>query len=527
MKSNVIEQAPPHNIEAEMSILGGMIIDNDCIEKVYRKLDKNCFYKTAHQELFQTIIDVFNEGKAVDLVILREELKKRSLLEKIGTEAYLMELCEGVPHTENVGYYADIVLEKAMSRNLIEYSIKLQEAASVGDKEALSKILTNNPASQLHDIYSTRETVKLKTSTMEDMLNCPKPEYLVEPILYRGTSNLLTSYFGIGKSLVAMSIAHALVTQQPLWGYFPVQQKERVLIVDEENPGCFLKDRLVKMGFTGDMPLYFLHFQSIKLDDQECFIYLMRVIQDLKPTLVIFDALIRLHRSDEKDNTEMAYVMGKIREIVNLTGVTVLTIHHERKGQGDKKERARGAGDIVGAVDHQLCLESIGDGVLMLSSGKTRVAPLTPIKLKLEEEGECLTIKYMGQADTETEEIIHEVIEILDESSLGVEEIKKALYGRGYDIGVNKLRGILRNATGKELAADSGEKGKLFYKTNTCFTASQDIYIPISREAEKGDNDPPKSFVSETPLNNETDTVIEKENIEASCKVINLKEVTL
>ncbi|MDG6027109.1 MAG: hypothetical protein E3K40_10475 [Candidatus Brocadia sp.] len=520
MKSNhVIEQTPPHNIEAEMSILGAMIIENNCIEKLHRKLNKNWFYKTEHQELFQTIIDLSKAGKAVDLVILREELKNRSLLEKIGTEAYLIELCEVVPHTENAEYYADIVMEKAMIRSLIEHTVKLQEAAYAGDKETLSRILADNPASQLHDIYSTCEAVKVKPSTMEDMLNYPTPEYLIEPIIYRETSNLLTSYFGIGKSLLAMSIAHALVTQQLLWGYFPIKQKGSVLIVDEENPGCFLKDRLVKMGFTKDMPLHFLHFQSIKLDDQECFMYLVRVIQDLKPTLVIFDALIRLHRSDEKDNTEMAYVMGKIREIVNLTGVTVLTIHHERKGQGDKKERARGAGDIVGAVDHQLCLESIGNGVLMLSSGKTRVAPLTPIKLKLEEEGECLTIKYMGQADTETEEIIREVIEILDESCLGVEEVKKALYERGYDVGVNKLRTILKSATGKELAVDSGEKRKLFYKVNPCFTASRGIYMPLSSEAEKGDDDPPKSFISET------NKVVEQE--ETNCKIINLKEVTL
>lgn len=508
MKSNhVIEQTLPHNLEAEMSILGAMLIDNNCIEKVYRQLDKNWFYKTAHREVFETIIDLFKTGKAVDLVILREELKKRSLLERIGTESYLMKLCEIVPHTGNIEYYTDIVREKAITRNLIEYSIQLQEAAYAENKEALSRILTNNPASQLHDIYSTREAVKLKKSTMEDMLNYPNPEYLLEPILFRGTSNLLTSYFGIGKSLLAMSIAHALVTQQSLWGYFPVKQKEIVLIVDEENPGCFLKDRLVKMGFTKDTPLHFLHFQSIKLDDQKCLMDLLQVIQDLKPTLVILDALIRLHRSDEKDNTEMAYIMGKIREIINQTGVTVLTIHHERKGQGDKKERARGAGDIVGAVDNQLCLESLNDGVIVLSSGKTRVAPLTPIKLKLEGEGECLSIKYLGQADTESEEIIHEVIEILGGLSLGVEEIKKALYERGYDVGINKLRSILKCATGKELAVDSGEKGKLFYKVVPCFTASQSIYMPLSCEAEKGDNALLKSFVSETQSVNEINTV--------------------
>jgi replicative DNA helicase len=90
-------------------------------------LNKLNFYKTAHQELYQAIVDVYDKGQPVDLVVLREELKKRSLLEKVGGVEYLMELEEAVPTIGNVEYYANIVREKAIKRNLIEVAATIQK----------------------------------------------------------------------------------------------------------------------------------------------------------------------------------------------------------------------------------------------------------------------------------------------------------------------------------------------------------------------------------------------------------------
>lgn len=343
---------------------------------------------------------------------------------------------------------------------------------------------TEDSASRLHDTIYTRETGKPKISTLGDIFNYPNPEYLLEPILYRNTSNLLTAYAGVGKSVLSMSIAHAVVTGLPLWGHFQVHKTGSVLIIDEENPGAFLKERLLKMGFKEGMPIYFLHYQGVKLDAPACFASLVETISELKPVLVVFDALIRLHNAKENDNSEMAIVMGKVRELINLTGITALIIHHDRKGQGDRKERARGGGDIVGAVDNQICLEPKDDDTLLLSPGKTRVAPFKPIKLKMEGEGEALQFTYLGRDGGEAEEILREILEILEGASLGVDAIRQALEGRGLKIGKNKLRDILKRATGKELEADTGLNQKLVYRVNVGFTASRGIYTSVNRETD-------------------------------------------
>ena len=124
---SILERTMPQSIEAEMSVLGAMILDNEVISLVIPILNKLSFYKTAHQGLYQVIVDVYDKGQPVDLVVLREELKKRSLLEKVGGVEYLMELEEVVPTIGNVEYYANIVREKAIKRNLIEVAATIQK----------------------------------------------------------------------------------------------------------------------------------------------------------------------------------------------------------------------------------------------------------------------------------------------------------------------------------------------------------------------------------------------------------------
>lgn len=124
---SILERTMPQSVEAEMSVLGAMILDNEVISLVIPILNKLSFYKTAHQELYQVIVDVYDKGQPIDLVVLREELKKRSLLEKVGGVEYLMELEEAVPTIGNVEYYATIVREKAIKRNLIEVAATIQK----------------------------------------------------------------------------------------------------------------------------------------------------------------------------------------------------------------------------------------------------------------------------------------------------------------------------------------------------------------------------------------------------------------
>ncbi|HJW86286.1 MAG: dnaB [Candidatus Brocadiaceae bacterium] len=123
---SLLERTLPQSVEAEMSVLGAMLLDNEVINVVIPLVNKQSFYKTAHQELYQTVLELYDKGQVVDLVLLREELKKRSLLEKVGGVEYLIELEDAVPTIGNVEYYANIVREKAIKRSLIEVAATIQ-----------------------------------------------------------------------------------------------------------------------------------------------------------------------------------------------------------------------------------------------------------------------------------------------------------------------------------------------------------------------------------------------------------------
>jgi replicative DNA helicase len=114
-----LDRIPPQNLEAEQAVLGSMLIEREAIIKASDVLQREDFYREANKEIFQAILDVHERGEAVDLVTVTEELKRRSQLEAVGGVAYLTALANAVPTAANAEYYAKIVEEKALLRQLI------------------------------------------------------------------------------------------------------------------------------------------------------------------------------------------------------------------------------------------------------------------------------------------------------------------------------------------------------------------------------------------------------------------------
>ncbi len=118
---------PPHNIEAEQSVLGAMILDKEAIIIVSEILKSEDFYKEAHREIYEAVIDLYNKDEPVDLVTLSEELSGRGTLEALGGVTYLSDLSTSGILTSNAKYYAKIVAEKALLRRLIKASSEIIE----------------------------------------------------------------------------------------------------------------------------------------------------------------------------------------------------------------------------------------------------------------------------------------------------------------------------------------------------------------------------------------------------------------
>ncbi|NCA96511.1 MAG: replicative DNA helicase, partial [Methanomicrobia archaeon] len=110
----------PQNLDAERSVLGSMLIDQEAIGSASEMLDESAFYDLSHQKIFSVILELYNDQKNVDLITLSDALKSRSILEEIGGVSYLTLLIDLVPSAANIEYYARIVKEKSVQRQLIK-----------------------------------------------------------------------------------------------------------------------------------------------------------------------------------------------------------------------------------------------------------------------------------------------------------------------------------------------------------------------------------------------------------------------
>jgi replicative DNA helicase len=116
---DVLRRLPPQSLEAEESVLGGVLLDNTALDRVLEILRPDDFYREAHRRIFRAMVVLSERNEPVDLVTLAETLRQRGELQDVGGAAYLAELAERVPTAANVAHYARIVREKAILRSLI------------------------------------------------------------------------------------------------------------------------------------------------------------------------------------------------------------------------------------------------------------------------------------------------------------------------------------------------------------------------------------------------------------------------
>src|SRR5262245_49247994 len=126
---DLIDKTPPQANEAEMAVLGAMLIEREAQAKVLDVLDEHSFYKPAHQHIFRVIAELFAEGSPVDMVTVGESLKNQKLLTDIGGSSYLTDLAQLLPTAANVEHYARIVRDKAILRRLIQTCTKIVTTA--------------------------------------------------------------------------------------------------------------------------------------------------------------------------------------------------------------------------------------------------------------------------------------------------------------------------------------------------------------------------------------------------------------
>src|SRR5262245_57284177 len=119
------ERTLPHSLDAEKSVLGAILINNDAFNHAAELIDSRDFFRDAHRRIFDKMVALSERGHAIDFITLKEELARAGELDEIGGPAYIAALADGVPRSANVEYYARIVKEKSTLRNPIHSANKI------------------------------------------------------------------------------------------------------------------------------------------------------------------------------------------------------------------------------------------------------------------------------------------------------------------------------------------------------------------------------------------------------------------
>ncbi|MCI6887292.1 MAG: replicative DNA helicase [Lachnospiraceae bacterium] len=156
MEESLMKRVLPHSVEAEQSVIGSMLMDKEAIIAASEIITASDFYQNQYGVMFEAMVELFNEGKPVDLITLQDRLKEKDVPPEVSSLDFVRDIITTVPTSANVRSYANIVREKAVLRRLIKVNEEIANTCYVG-KEPLEQILADTEKS-IFDLLQSRDS---------------------------------------------------------------------------------------------------------------------------------------------------------------------------------------------------------------------------------------------------------------------------------------------------------------------------------------------------------------------------------
>ena len=422
---------PPHSIEAEQSVLGGLFLDKDTLIKVVERVQADDFYRQDHKIIFQAISALDAEGKPFDLVTVAEWLESHRQLDEAGGLNYLAELAENTPSASNVGAYADIVRKRSILRQLISATTKISD--TIFNPMDLTSEQVLDFAEQVVFEIAERENRGRRTyKNIQDLL-VTTLERVDE--LYRKKSHITGISTGfddfdertaglqksdliivagrpsMGKTAFAVNIAEHAV----------IKEKMSVVVFSMEMPGEQLAMRMmsslgrvdqhkVRTGKLSDEDWPRLTSAVTLLKDENLFIddtpaltpaelraRCRRISREHKLDLIVVDYLQLMHVPGTSENraTELSEISRSLKAMAKELQVPVVALSQLNRSLEQRPNKRPIMSDLreSGAIEQDADLivfiyrdevyneDSVDKGVAEIIIGKQRNGPIGTVRL--------------------------------------------------------------------------------------------------------------------------------------------------
>jgi replicative DNA helicase len=239
----------PYAPEAEISVLGGMLIDGDAVAKAMEFVDDTMFYREGNRRIFRSMARLFQRGQVIDPVTLREELQKTDELDSVGGYAYLSELLDAVPTAANIEYHARIVRERALLRRLIEASSQIIRDSYETGERTVEQILDEAEqrvfqVAQSHDregfvwikkiLYPTFEKIEQLQAAKGGITGVATGFYDLDEMtggFQKGDLVIIAARPSMGKTSLVTGVAlHASISHQVPVALFSLEMSKEQLV---------------------------------------------------------------------------------------------------------------------------------------------------------------------------------------------------------------------------------------------------------------------------------------------------------
>ena len=297
---------PPQALDLEEAVIGAMLIDKKGVDEVIDLLQPEAFYKSAHQKIFESILNLFQNSQPIDLLTVSADLKKNGKLESVGGDYYLVQLTQKVASSAHIEFHARIILQKFIQRSLIRISNEIIESSYKDSTDVFD--LLDEAESKLYDI--AQGNIKKSSDTAQNLVMLAKKK--IEEIANKdGLSGISTGFEkldaltsgwqpsdliiiaarpGMGKTALTLSMARNIaVTKQVPVAFFSLEMSSVQLITRLISAETGLSSEKLRTGKLADHEWKQLNVKVGDLEKAPLYI-------DDTPALSIFDLRAKARR---------------------------------------------------------------------------------------------------------------------------------------------------------------------------------------------------------------------------------------
>lgn len=381
-----LAKVPPQNLEAEQAVLGALMLEPETGSSVFEILQPEDFYRDNHRLIFMALRDLFERGDPVDLVSVAEALRQTGRLEQVGGIATVSQIARSVPSAVNIEFYAKIVAEKSMLRQLIRVAGRIAEKGYEPGEEAASllaeaeKLILDLTQRQVKDGFESIRNILLSTFEKIEMLYAHKGNITGVPTFFteldRMTSGwqpsdlvIIAARPSMGKTALVLNMAQNAAVR----GHVPVavfslemskeQLVQRMLcseaMVDQQRvrTGDLLDTDWPKLtravGPLSDAPIFIDDTVGISLVELRSKARRLKMEQGLGLIIIDYLQLMTLGRRAENRQQEVASISRGLKGIARELSVPVIALSQLNRGVEQRQDKRPIMSDLLesGAIE--------------------------------------------------------------------------------------------------------------------------------------------------------------------------------